>query len=132
MFMKTHHFNEEYFEKAKNNEITGQDILENNDKTQIKLMGMSSDPLAYFQFKVFIKREYSSSPSRPPCSFQKVVEICHKNPDLRDIVDNIKTYQIDGEMLLELVENDLMLKKLTEFPDRVKKNVQTGFRNFCC
>ncbi len=131
-FMETHCFNEEYIEGTKKSEITGQDILENNDRTQMRLMGMAGDPLAYFQFKVFIKREYSSSPSRISCSVQKVVDFCRKHPDLRDIVDNIKTYQIDGEMLLELVENDLMLKKLTGFPDRVKKNVQTEFKNFCC
>ena len=131
-FMETHHFNEEYIEETKDSEITGKNILERNDKNQMKLMGMSSDPLAYFQFKVFITREYSSSHSRISCPVQKVVEICRQHPDLRDIVDNIKTYKIDGEMLLELVENDLMLRKLTEFPDRVKKNVQTEFKNFCC
>ncbi len=127
-FIKSINMDEEYIEEANDSEVNGKKIIDLNDRQLMKLLGMKGDPLAYHQFKVFIMREYGNRSSLeialvyPP---KRIVELFAEN-ELQDAVKNIKKYQIDGEMLLEISENDAMLKDLTSDPARAKEIIQNN------
>ena len=116
---------EEFIEEAEDIEIDGQKILEMNDRVLMKALGMKKEPLAYLQFKVLISRKYGSSPSSVlpavHCPPTKVIEFFRKYPELQDAIPCVRKYGIDGEMLLDLIENDVTLKKLI---DKVSKRSQ--------
>ena len=121
-FIKSIDLDEHYIEEAKLSDVNGKTIIDLNDRSLMNMLDMRGEPLAYLQFKVSIMREYGHrSPSIlairfPPMKAAKLFSDIDK-----DAVKTIRKYQIDGEMLLEICENDAMLRKLSGDPVGAKE-----------